>query len=140
MKQLTIILALFISVHAFGQTDTSTVVVHKDPRIDMLVKKQVEINEITTRNSRRFVAGFRILVVNTNDRNKALSAKSKLYQQFPDLTVYLMYQAPYYKLKAGNFKERKDADDYLPNIQRLFPAGVYVIRDTIEVNPDPSAN
>jgi hypothetical protein len=131
MKQLTIILALFISVHAFGQTDTSTVVVHKDPRIDMLVKKQVEINEITTRNSRRFVAGY---------RNKALSAKSKLYQQFPDLTVYLMYQAPYYKLKAGNFKERKDADDYLPNIQRLFPAGVYVIRDTIEVNPDPSAN
>ena len=140
MKQFTIILALFISVHTFGQTDTSTVVVHKDPRIDMLVKKQVEINEITTRNSRRFVAGFRILVVNTNDRNKALSAKSKLYQQFPDLTVYLMYQAPYYKLKAGNFKERKDADDYLPNIQRLFPAGVYVIRDTIEVNPDPSAN
>ncbi len=83
MKQFTIILALFISIHAFGQTDTSSVIVHKDPRIDMLVKKQVEINEITTRNARRFVPGFRILVVNTNDRNKALSAKSKLYQQFP---------------------------------------------------------
>jgi len=140
MKRIITILALFIAIKSYSQNDTSSVVVHKDPRIDLLVKKQVEINEITTRNSRRFVPGFRILVVNTNDRNKALSAKSKLYQQFPDLTVYLMYQAPFYKLKAGNFKERKDADDYLPNIQRLFPAGVYVIRDTIEVNPDPSAN
>ncbi len=140
MKQLIVILSIFISIQSYGQTDTSSVIVHKDPRIDLLVKKQVEINEITTRNARRFVPGFRILVVNTNDRNKALSAKSKLYQQFPDLTVYLMYQAPFYKLKAGNFKERKDADDYLPNIQRLFPTGVYVVRDTIEVNPDPSAN
>ncbi|AXY75799.1 SPOR domain-containing protein [Paraflavitalea soli] len=140
MKNLIAILSLLICIQSFGQTDTSSVIVHKDARIDMLVKKQVEINEITTRNARRFVPGFRILVVNTNDRNKALSAKSKLYQQFPDLTVYLMYQAPFYKLKAGNFKERKDADDYLPNIQRLFPTGVYVVRDTIEVNPDPSAS
>jgi hypothetical protein len=140
MKQLIIILTLFIAVQSYAQTDTSSVVVHKDPRIDLLVKKQIEINEVTTRNARRFVPGFRILVVNTNDRNKALNAKSKLYQEFPDLHVYLMYQAPFYKLKAGNFKERKEADDYLPNLQRLFPSGVYVVRDTIEVNPDPAAN
>jgi hypothetical protein len=138
MKRLIIILSLFISIQSLAQTDTSSIIVHKDPRIDLLVKKQVEINEVTTRNARRFVPGFRILVVNTNDRNKALSAKSKLYQQFPDLNVYLMYQAPFYKLKAGNFKERKEADDYLPSIQRLFPSGVYVVRDTIEVNPEPA--
>ena len=140
MKKLVVILCSFICIQSFGQTDTSSVIVHKDPRIDLLVKKQIEINEVTTRNARRFVPGFRILVVNTNDRNKALSAKSKLYQAFPDLNVYLMYQAPFYKLKAGNFRERKEADDYLPNIQRLFPSGVYVVRDTIEVNPDPAAN
>lgn len=140
MKTLVLILFAFISVQAFAQADTNSIIVHKDPRIDLLVKKQIEINEITTRNARRFVPGFRILVVNTNDRNKALSAKSKLYQSIPGLNVYLMYQAPFYKLKAGNFKDRKDADDYLPTIQRLFTSGVYVIRDTIEVNPDPAAN
>lgn len=135
MKQLIIILSLFISIQSYAQTDTSSIFVHKDPRIDMLVKKQIEINEVTTRNARRFVPGFRILVINTNDRNKALNAKSKLYQEFPNLNVYLMYQAPFYKLKAGNFRDRREADDYLPNIQRLFPTGVYVVRDTIEVNP-----
>jgi hypothetical protein len=138
MKKLIIILALFISIHSLAQSDTGSIVVHKDQRIDLLVKKQVEINEITTRNARRFVPGFRVLVINTNDRNKALSAKSKLYQEFPDLSVYLMYQAPFYKLKAGNFKDRSEAEDFQRSIQQLFPSGVYVVRDTIEVNPDKS--
>ncbi|WP_276481872.1 SPOR domain-containing protein [Paraflavitalea pollutisoli] len=140
MKQLFIIIGLFISANALAQTDTNSIVVHKDPRIDLLVKKQIEINEITTRNARRFVPGFRILVVSTNDRNKAMNAKSKLYQEMPEVPVYLMYQAPFYKLKAGNFRERKDADDFIVTLQRYFPSGVYVVRDTIEVNPDPAAN
>jgi len=138
MKKLVIIIALFISIRSLAQTDTSAIIVHKDARIDLLVKKQIEINEITTRDARRFVQGYRILVVSSNDRNKVMAAKSKLYQQFPALQVYLMYQAPFYKLKAGNFKERKDAEDYLPNVQQIFPSGVYIIRDTIEVNPDKS--
>lgn len=135
MKKIIVIVMVFITLKSYAQADTSSIIVHKDPRIDMLVKKQIEINEVTTRNARRFVPGFRILVINTNDRNKALTAKSKLYQEFPELNVYLMYQAPFYKLKAGNFKDRKEAEDYIPNIQRLFPSGVYVVRDTIEVNP-----
>lgn len=137
MKKLILILFIFISLQSLAQTDTSSIIVHKDPRIDLLIKKQIEINEVTTRNARRFVPGFRILVINTNDRNKAVSAKTRLYQEFPDLSLYLMYQAPFYKLKAGNFKERREADEYLPDIQRLFPSGVYVVRDTIEVNPEP---
>lgn len=135
MKYIIIILGLVTSLPTLAQVDTNAIVVHKDPRIDLLVKKQIEINEVTTRNARRFVPGFRILVVNTNDRNKALNAKSKLYQEFPELNVYLMYQAPFYRLKAGNFRDRKEAEDYLPSIQRLFPSGVYVIRDTIDVSP-----
>lgn len=140
MKQFFIILGLFISANALAQADTNSIVVHKDPRIDLLMKKQIEINEITTRNARRFVPGFRILVVSTNDRNKAMNAKSRLYQEMPEVPVYLMYQAPFYKLKAGNFRERKEADDFLTTLQRYFPSGVYVVRDTIEVNPDPTAN
>jgi hypothetical protein len=138
MKYFILLAVLFTGFRSLAQTDTNSIVVHKDARIDLLVKKQIEINEITSRDARRFVPGFRILVVSSNDRNKVMTAKSKLYQQFPALQSYLMYQAPFYKLKAGNFKERKDAEDYLSNLQSLFPSGVYIIRDTIEVNPDKS--
>jgi hypothetical protein len=124
----------------FAQTDTSTVVVHKDPRIDLLVKKQIQINELTTRDARRYVQGYRILVVSTNDRNKATNAKTKIYTEFPELKAYLMYQSPNMKLKVGDFKSREEAEPYLSAIQRFFPSGVYIVRDVIEVNPDKSAS
>ncbi len=130
------ILILFISLNATAQTDTGSVVVHKDPRIDLLVKKQIEINEFTTRNARRSAPGYRIQVVSTNDRNKAFTAKSTVYQQFPELKAYLLYQSPFYKLKVGNFLKREDAEEYITAIKQYFPSGVYIVRDVIEVNPE----
>jgi hypothetical protein len=136
------ILALLFSLVVLGsasaQSDSTGVVVHKDPRIDMLVKKQIEYNEVTTRDSRRFVQGYRILIMNTNDRNKATDAKTKMYTEFPELRAYLQWQAPFFKLKVGDFKTRAEADEYLEDIKRVFPTGVYVVRDIIEVNPDKS--
>ena len=131
-------LAFLFLFNAVSAQDSSTVVVHKDPRIDQLVKKQIEVNEFTTREARRFVQGFRILIISSNDRIKVNEAKIKVYQNFPELKAYLLYQSPYYKLKAGNFKDQKEAEAYLKKIQLYFPTGVYIIRDTIEVNPDKS--
>lgn len=136
MRHLFFIFLLFPAVSLFAQQDSGSVVVHKDPRIEMLIAKQIEINEYTTRNARRSAPGFRILVISTNDRTKANEAKTRIYQRFPELPAYLMYQSPFYKLKVGNFRERSEADEYLENIKRIFPSGVYVVRDVIEVKPD----
>jgi hypothetical protein len=133
------IVLMMVMITASAQKDSTGVVVHKDPRIDMLVKKQIEYNEMSTRESRRFVQGYRILIMNTNDRNKATDAKTKMYQEFPELKAYLQWQAPFFKLKVGDFKTRTEADEYLEEIKRVFPAGIYVVRDIIEVNPDKSA-
>jgi hypothetical protein len=133
------VLLLFFSLNLLAQIDSTGIVVHKDPRIENLIKKQVEINELTTRDARRFVPGYRILVISTNDRTKATTAKTKIYQEFPELKAYLMWKAPFLKLLVGDFRNREDAEEYLSAIQRFFPTGVYIVRDTIEVNPDKSA-
>lgn len=119
-----------------GRTDTAGVIVVKDARIDQLVRKQQEINEETTRDSRRNMPGYRIQVISSTDRNKVYAAKSKIYQQFPDLKPYVMYQPPYYKLRVGNFKTQPEAEDFEKQLAQLFPSGLYVIRDTIEVTPE----
>ena len=139
MKSAFVCLFSLVSINMYAQeltSDTSSVVIHKDSRIDLLVKKQAEINEETTRNARRVTKGFRLLVVNTNKRDEAISAKAKLYQYFPELKSYLLYQSPYFKLKAGNFKERKDAESYQKKLNAFFPKGVFVMNDMIEVKPD----
>jgi len=124
----------WLSVSAMAQTDsTSSIVIHKDPRVDLLIKKQAQINEVTTRDARRSVAGYRLQVINTSDRNAAISAKTKVYQLFPELKAYLLYQAPYFRLRVGNFTDRDEAEDYRKTLSREFPNSVFIVRDTVEV-------
>ena len=117
-----------------AQTDsTSSIVIHKDPRLDVLVKKQAQINEVTTRAARSNIAGFRLQVINTSDRTAAISAKTKIYQLHPELKAYLLYQAPYFRLRVGNFKDKDEAEDYRVSLSKEFPNSVFLVRDTIEV-------
>src|SRR5688572_11631198 len=135
-----IFIVLLFTATGNAQTEKQSVMVNKDPRIDLLVKKQVEANEILTRDERRSAAGYRILVINTPDRAKATDAKIKMYQAFPELKSYLSFQAPKFHLKVGNFRDRSEAEAYLENIKLSFPTGVYIVRDTIEVDPLANAD
>lgn len=135
MKQFLIIFIVFTSVNVFAQSDSGSVVVHKDPRIDLLIKKQAQINEETTRESRRTASGFRIQVISTTDRNKAIAAKTRIYQTYPELKPYFLYKSPYYRLKVGNFKTREEAEEYVPSLSRDFPGSVFVVKDIIEKDP-----
>lgn len=137
MKVLFTTLFIFLTLHLLAQTGARSVVVYKDARIDSLIRKQIEINEITTRDLRSHVPGFRILVASTNNREKATEAKTKLYQNFPDLKIYFIYQAPYFKVKVGNFAEREDAENALPAIQKVFSDPVYIVHDIIELSFGP---
>jgi hypothetical protein len=124
----------WLALTAKAQTDsTSSIVIHKDPRVDALVKKQAQINEVTTRDARRSIAGYRLQVINTSDRNAAISAKTKIYQLYPELKAYLLYQAPYFRLRVGNFKDKDDAEDYRKSLSKEFPNSVFLVRDTIEL-------
>jgi hypothetical protein len=115
--------------------DSNSVVIHKDPRIDLLVRKQAQINDETSRDARKTSKGFRLMIINTNKREEAIAAKTKVYTYFPELKAYLLYQSPYFKLKVGNFKERKDAESYQKRLNVYFPKGVFVMNDVIEVKP-----
>lgn len=127
------IISLFLSERTLAQTDSVTVQVYKDPRIAELIRQQIQINEETTRDSRRNMPGFRIQVINSTDRNKVFAAKAKIYQQFPDLRPYLLYQPPNFKLRVGNFKTQEEAEDFEKQLSSLFPTGLFIIRDIIEV-------
>ena len=145
MYKLLLIILLLTARRAVAQTpdsgvamilhpaDSSTVTILKDPRIDQLVRKQIEINEATTRDSRRFVQGWRIQVINSPDRGKVFAAKATMLQEFPDWKAYLLYSSPNYKLRVGNFKTQEEAEDAVKQISRIFPSGIYVIPDVIEL-------
>lgn len=130
-------LSLLAQTDSTGKStaDSNTVIIHQDDRLDLLVKKQASINEITSRDSRRTDKGFRLMIISTTSRDEALAAKTKVYTYFPDLKAYLWYQSPYFRVKAGNFKDRKDAENYQKRMNTYFPRGVFIMKDVIEVKP-----
>ena len=132
--------AVFSALNCLSQdttgVDTNTVLVHKDPRIDLLVTKQAQINEETSRDSRKTAKGFRLMIISTNNRDEAISAKAKVYTYFPELKAYLWHQSPYYKVKAGNFKDRKEAEAYQKRLNVYFSNGVFIMNDIVEVKPE----
>jgi hypothetical protein len=141
MKRIFAVALLVFSLDAISQdiipgTDSSSVVVHKDPRLSLLVNKQAQVNELTSRDARKMGKGFRLLIIRTNNRDEAIAAKSKVYTYFPELKAYLWHQSPYYNVKAGNFRDRKEAEAYQKKMNIYFPKGVFVMNDVVEIKLD----
>lgn len=139
MRNILILFLLFSTLFSAAQDSSYSsagVVVHKDYRIDALIKKQASINKESKKNSARTMRGYRLLVMNTINRDEAIAAKTKVYTLFPDQKAYLSYQSPYFKLKAGNFKTRDEAAKYQKSMNTVFPKGVFIINDIVEVKPE----
>ena len=109
-------LIIFIVANAqIAKTDDTAggkVTVNKDPRLDILAKQQAEFNKATVGLGAKAAKGYRLLVVSSNDRNFAMKVRTQLLQRYPEQKVYMSYQAPFIKLKFGDFVERSDAEKY----------------------------
>ena len=141
MKRIFFILGTFsFIIGAHAQTappdSSGSVIIHKDPRLDLLIKKNTEINEETYLSTRHSLPGFRVQVLNTNDRAKAIAVKTRLLQEFPEEKTYFIYQSPYFKIQIGNCKARKDAENLKKLVNRIYPSDVFIVPATIEVKPE----
>lgn len=70
----------------------------------------------------RYAPGFRVQVYVGTQRQEVESAKLLISQNFPELSPYLSYNQPTYKLKVGDFMRRMDADRYYTSIRQLIPS------------------
>ncbi|WP_343693070.1 SPOR domain-containing protein [Chitinophaga sp.] len=142
MKHIIILLSgLLIGTLASAQdntlatANTGGVKVVKDSRLDLLIKKQIYINTLAIRNQ----PGFRVQVISTNKRNEATDMKAKVMQLYPDYRTYLDYQAPYFKVRVGDFKSRDEAADLRDKLSSSFNGGVFVVPAIINLQPEKEA-
>ncbi|MFN4286258.1 MAG: SPOR domain-containing protein [Lacibacter sp.] len=135
-----LLIGVLVTDKTLAQTRVDTlangILVETDMRYALLAEKRAEINRKAAAIRNLPKRGFRIQVLNTTSRTEALDAKARLLTLYPDHKTYLMYQAPYFKLRIGNFVERKDADALRKELLKLFPTGVFVIPSEIELKPE----
>jgi hypothetical protein len=123
---------------SYAYTDTvGSVVVKKDMRMDILAGKQAEINKRASRmSSSGYYRGYRIQVYNAQNRDEANAVKAELLRRFPDQSAYLLYQAPNFRVRIGNFLTQKEATDLRKMVAALYPnRGIYIVPDLIEYTP-----
>lgn len=90
---------------------------HVNRRLDLV------LDTIAIQNrSMRYAPGYRVQIYVGNQRQEADAAKLLIYQNFPELSPYLSYNQPTYKLKVGDFMRRLDAERYYTSIRRLIPS------------------
>ncbi|MEY3541312.1 MAG: hypothetical protein RLZZ204_124 [Bacteroidota bacterium] len=110
--------------------------VTRDPRVDVLVDKQIELNGEAIKGRTITIQGFRLLMITTNKRDVALDIKSRLMKNYPDQKSYLYYQSPNFKVQFGNFKTYKDADKAKSEMEAFFGKDMIIVPSKIEMRAE----
>jgi hypothetical protein len=87
-----------------GKSDSfGSIQVKQDERINSVISKHIRINE-----SRKGVSGWRVQIYlgsGHDAMNTANRMKEDFSKQYPEYKVYLVYQAPFFKVRVGDFRK-----------------------------------
>jgi hypothetical protein len=83
------------------------------------------------------IQGFRVQVYSTPSIDEAKAKKAEIEAAFPAEWFYVQYDAPAYKVRAGNFLSRLEADRFARTLADRGFAGTWVVPDRILKNPPP---
>jgi hypothetical protein len=77
--------------------------------------------------------GYRIQIFfdsGTESKKRAMDVRTVFQAQFPEITSYLSFQEPFYKVRVGDFRHRVEADGFLEKIKNEYPNG-FTVKDKI---------
>lgn len=108
---------------AFAQKTQVKIVGNQE--LDSLIQNNIDINKNISS-----IDGYRIQIFSGSDRKLANAVKTKFKTDFPEAPVYLIYQQPYYKLRAGDFRNKIEAQVMYLQLQKTY-GQVLIIPDKI---------
>lgn len=100
----------------------------QDARIDYLLEAHREAVQ-----AQMGLPGYRIhLYMDAGNRARLNTQRERaeFEDRYPDVRAYVVYEAPYFKLRVGDFRTRLDARRFLERVRRQYP-GAYIVRDQI---------
>jgi hypothetical protein len=121
--------------YSFAQTKGEVTVI-KDPLIDSLIAKRIELNKkrpTTTNPTGTTVVsqmGYRVQIFYGLDRKEAFNEQSRFKGTYPKLQTYITYKEPNYYLRVGDFRTRLEAQNLLNQLKGVFPT-LFIIREKI---------
>jgi hypothetical protein len=161
MKLQLVIFSLFICLQSFSSLQAQETIVdalktstgnegaidiESEPEITALLgKPSNKVNAGTEKYDIIKTSGFRVQVYMGNDqkrsRTEASDKQTLIKATFYDVNTYLTYDAPNWKLLAGDFVTREEAVLFKEVLQKEFPQlgkEMYIVTDRINVPVEKS--
>ncbi len=83
------------------------------------------------------VSGFRVQLLSTTNIDEANTRKAEAEAAFPTEWFYIAYDPPAYKLRAGNFLNRADAESYMTFLSENGYLDAWVVPEKVVKNIQP---
>ncbi len=135
IAKLTPLICCFFFVPLFSSAQTrGKVEVIKDPLIDTLAARRPYLNK-TIPGSDPSSTGFRVQIFFGSNRQAAYDAQAKFANEFPEIPTYVSYIEPNFKVQAGDFRTRLEAQKLESEVNGMFST-LFII--PTKINPPKS--
>lgn len=119
LKISAIIFLCFLTTSTFCNAQQGTVNINQDKRINTLLDLKKGMNIETTDR-------YKIQIYSGN-RTSAQKAKEKFQSNYNSWSTSMVFETPNYKIWAGNFRTRLEADRALKDIKKKF-SGAFIFK------------
>jgi hypothetical protein len=102
--------------------------IRQDPRITDLLVRHCQINQ-----RKRGTDGFRLEIYFSSDtkaREKAMRVRNEFNLIYPEITSYLLFQTPNFKVRIGDFRNKSEALKTKAYIAAKYP-NAFIVKDLI---------
>ncbi|MEY4603479.1 MAG: hypothetical protein RIT43_771 [Bacteroidota bacterium] len=103
--------------------------IHADARIEELIKKQGSVVPPATSPQ---ISGYRLQLMFDSDRKKIDETRSRFENVHPGTPTYVVFSAPNYLLKAGDYRSPLEAEKLKMEIFSEFPAS-FVVKESVNL-------
>lgn len=125
-----------------GGAGKGQVEIHQSDALRDLVGKRLYGDNVERTDSTVYlkIQGFRAQVFSGNNQRKskdeAFSKEKEIKELFPDVPTYVKYDAPFWKLRVGDFRTHEEAYRMQRLLMEAFPAykkEMYVVKEEVRI-------
>lgn len=120
-RKISVLSFIFISVFSiscFAQQNDGEVHIETSARVDELVAQKKQYNK-----NLKTLKGYKIQLFFGGEK-ESYEVKDEFKASFPDIPTKIIFSSPQWKVQAGNFKTRLEADASLVNIKKEYPGAI----------------
>jgi hypothetical protein len=132
MIKVTLTIALLLSIiQAIGQPFTpelNNIKLIQPPSIGLLLEEHKDfLHKVES------VPGYRIQIRTFTRLQEGTNALNAFERTFPDVQAYLLFIEPHYRLRAGDFLDRVEANRVMHKLRSRYPE-CFIVKDEVRLD------